>query len=131
MVKGREGSNELLSIGEVSSVTAVAVSAIRYYDEIGLIAAVSRVGGKRRFAPEVVGRISFIRRAKDAGFSLDDIGNILDDTSGEWRSLVAAKRLELAERRKRLDELIGMLDEIGECGCSVVVNCPMWEPVAS
>ena len=65
---------DLLSIGQVAQTTGLAVSAVRYYDDIGLIEASARVGGKRRFAPEIVGRVSFVQRAQEAGFSLDEIG---------------------------------------------------------
>ena len=85
----------LLPIGAVAKTTGIAVSAVRYYDEIGVITAVSRVGGKRRFAPETVGRVSFILRAQDAGFSLDAIRTILDDTAGGWRALVESQHVEL------------------------------------
>ena len=57
---------DLLPIGEVARSTGLAVSAVRYYDEIGVITASARVGGKRRFDPDTVGRVSFIRRAQEA-----------------------------------------------------------------
>lgn len=122
---------QLLSIGEVARAAGLATSAIRYYDEIGIVVPVTREGGKRRYDNEAVGRINFIRRSQVAGFSLEDIARILDDTNGAWRGLVRAKRDELAERRAQLDELITMLDEIGECGCSAVAECPAALPGSS
>ena len=80
----------LLPIGEVADSAGVAVSAVRYYDEIGVITAIARVGGKRRFDPDTVGRVSFIRRAQEAGFSLEEIRTILDDAQGGWHDLVEA-----------------------------------------
>lgn len=116
---------EQLTIGQVADRTGLAVSAIRYYDDIGLLEPLARVGGKRRFPVSAVGRISFVRRSQEAGFSLDEIASILDDTSGGWRSLVDAKRQELRERRARLDTMIDILSEIGECGCEIVAECPL------
>ncbi|GMQ94177.1 MAG: MerR family transcriptional regulator [Acidimicrobiia bacterium] len=113
----------LLPIGEVADSTGVAVSTVRYYDEIGVITAAARVGGKRRFDTDTVGRVSFIRRAQEAGFSLDEIRALLDDTQGGWRNLVEDKLAELSKRRERLDAMIVMLGEIAECGCEVVVSC--------
>lgn len=113
-----------LTIGAVANQTGASVSAIRYYDRIGLIAAAARVGGKRRFTDDTIGRVSFIRRSQEAGFSLDEIRRILDDTAGGWRDLVSSKRTELTRRRDRLDLMIGMLDEIAECGCTAVASCP-------
>jgi len=114
----------LLSIGEVAARTGLKVTAVRYYDEIGLIASTSRVGGKRRFAPDVVGRISFVRRARDAGFTLEEIGGMLDDSVGDWRAVVDAKLDELVERRRRLDTMIDVLREVRRCGCDAVADCP-------
>jgi len=118
----------LLPIGEVADATGVAVSAVRYYDEIGVITATARVGGKRRFDPDTVGRVSFIRRAQEAGFSLEEIRTILDDAQGGWHDLVEEKLAELSERRDRLDTMIAMLGEIRDCGCEVVASCPRAMP---
>jgi len=118
----------LLPIGEVADSTGVAVSAVRYYDEIGVITATARVGGKRRFDPDTVGRVSFIRRAQEAGFSLDEIRTILDETQDAWHSLVEEKLAELSERRDRLDTMISMLVEIRDCGCDAVASCPRAMP---
>ncbi len=119
---------DLLPIGEVARSTGVAVSAVRYYDEIGVITASARVGGKRRFDPGTVGRVSFIRRAQEAGFSLDEIRTILDETQGGWHGLVEDKLAELSERRDRLDTMINMLAEIRDCGCEAVASCPRAMP---
>ena len=115
----------LLQIGEVARTTGITVSAVRYYDEIGVISAVARVGGKRRFDPETVGRVNFILRAQEAGFSLDDIKTVLDDTAGDWRDLVEKKLDELIGRRNRLDTMIAMVTEIRDCGCGAVASCPL------
>lgn len=121
-------SADLLAIGEVARSTGIAVSAVRYYDEVGLIAAAGRVGGKRRFDPGTVGRVSFIRRAREAGFSLDEIRLILSDEDGGWHHLVESKLVELTARRDRLNTMIGMLAEIRACGCGAVANCPRATP---
>ncbi len=118
----------LLPIGEVADSTGVTVSAVRYYDEIGVITATTRIGGKRRFDPDTVGRVSFIRRAQEAGFSLDEIRTLLDDTQGGWRDLVEDKLAELSERRERLDVMISMLGDMRDCGCEVVASCPRATP---
>lgn len=118
----------LLPIGEVARNTGVAVSALRYYDQIGVITASTRVGGKRRFDPDTVGRVSFIRRAQEAGFTLDEIRMVLNDEQGGWRGLVEDKMAELSERRDRLDVMIAMLGEIRDCGCEVVASCPRVSP---
>lgn len=118
-------STDLLPIGEVAKNTGISVSAVRYYEEIGVISSATRVGGKRRFDPATIGRVSFIRRAQEAGFSLEEIGTILDDETGIWRVLVDDKLIELTERKDRLETMISMLAEIRECGCGAVAACPL------
>ncbi|GJM39118.1 MAG: redox-sensitive transcriptional activator SoxR [Acidimicrobiales bacterium] len=113
-----------LSIGTVAERTGLAVSAVRYYDEIDLIETAERVGGKRRFDPGTVGRVNFIRRCQDAGLALDEIRRMLDDADGSWRDLVDAKIGDLERRRTELDEMIAFLVEMSDCGCTVVAACP-------
>jgi len=115
---------ELLPIGGIASETGSTVSAIRYYEEIGMIEARTRVGGKRRFHPDTIGRVSFIRRAQEAGFTLGEIRLILDDEAGGWLGLVDDKIADLAKRREKLEWMISMLSEIRDCGCEVVASCP-------
>ena len=117
-------STDLLPIGEVAKTTGIAVSAVRYYEEIGIISAVTRVGGKRRFGPNTIGRVNFVLRAREAGFCLDDIRAILDDTAGGWRDLIESQLVELTQRRDRLDMMIAMVAEIRDCGCDAVASCP-------
>lgn len=116
-------SRVLLSIGEVASATGATIPAIRHYDALGLIQVGARVGGKRRFEAETVGRVNFVRRAQEAGFSLNEVRQILDDSSGVWHTLVEAKIAELVERRSRLADMMDMLAEIRDCGCRVVAEC--------
>lgn len=120
-------SDALLSIGEVASSVGLKVSAVRYYDDIGLIKSTVRVGGKRRFDRATVGRVNFVQRAKGAGFTLDEIQQILADDAGNWQELLAAKLAELKQRRDQLDITISLLSEIQVCGCQVVATCPRYE----
>ncbi len=117
----------LLSIGEVADSTGLTVSAVRYYDEIGLIDTTTRIGGKRRFGPDTIGRVNFVRRSQEAGFSLEEVRLILDDTAGGWRDLVEAKLVELHRQRDHIDTMISTLREIQDCGCQVVANCTRFE----
>lgn len=116
-------SKTLLKIGEVASAVGISVSALRYYDEIGMISAVERVGGKRRFDPDILPRLRFIQKAKEAGFALDDIRSILDDKAGGWHDLVDRKKVELTVHRNQLNSMILLLDQISRCGCRDAVSC--------
>ncbi|MFI6907159.1 MerR family transcriptional regulator [Nonomuraea sp. NPDC050394] len=96
-----------LSIGQLAARTGVAASALRYYEELGLIAAPERVGGRRCYPEslvELVGRILVLR---DAGFSLRETGRLLElraPSDVRWRRLVEGKVAELEERIARAHE---------------------------
>ena len=113
-----------IAIGEVAQGAGVSVSAVRYYDQLGIIEVDERVGGKRRFSTETIGRVSFIKRCQEFGFTLDEIKDLLDDQARGWRSLVDTKLVDLSAQRARLDQMIEMLTEIRECGCETVGECP-------
>lgn len=67
-----------LSIGAVAKAAGVSVEAIRYYEKEGLLEKARRTeGGYRQYAPDAIRRLAFIGRAKDLGFSLDEIGDLL------------------------------------------------------
>jgi DNA-binding transcriptional MerR regulator len=114
----------LLPIGQLAKATGVSISTIRYYDEIGIVNPAGRVGGKRRLAPEAIGRISFVRRAQEAGFTLSDIKTILDDQARLWPALVRTHLESLRTKRAQLDVMISMLEEVERCGCEIVAECP-------
>lgn len=113
-----------LAIGELAEASGVSVSAIRYYEKRGLVQPAARVGGKRRFDRGTVGRVNFVRRAREAGFALDDVRRILDDRSGEWPDIVSHHLDDLRRHRNELDVMITMVDEMRRCGCEVVAQCP-------
>lgn len=69
----------MLRIGKLAATTGVSVPTIRYYEQIGLLPEADRTAsGYRRFAPEAVRRLRFIRRAQQLGFSLDEIRELLE-----------------------------------------------------
>jgi len=68
----------IFSIGEVAKETGISVEAIRFYEKRGLIKAPTRTAsGYRQYSPDAVRRIRFIQHAKDAGFTLGEIGELL------------------------------------------------------
>ena len=110
-----------LAIGDVAKQAGVSVAAIRYYEERGIVTPAGRVGGKRRFGTDAVGRLSFVRQAKDVGFSLDEIGHILNGDA--WPEVLESKLVELSEQRAKLDSMISLLSEAKRCGCDVITTC--------
>lgn len=114
----------LLPIGELAAATGVTVSALRHYDDIGIITPTERIGGKRRFDSDAIGRVNFVRRAQRFGFSLVEIRDVLDDRSGQSHKLAQAKIEQLQARQLELAAMIELLTEVVECGCQVVAECP-------
>ena len=68
---------DLLPIGEVARRAGVAASALRYYEEEGLVAAVRPAGGQRRYPRSVLRRLAFVRAAQNVGLTLDEIREAL------------------------------------------------------
>lgn len=121
-----------LSIGEVAEKAGVAVSAIRFYERNGLLPEAERVGGQRRFTPETVRRLGIIDVAKQAGFSLDEVGVLLtsiDDGTPAYeqlRALAARKLPEVDALIERAQAMRDWLAIAGECGCESLESCGLF-----
>ena len=126
---------KLLTIGELSARTGVAVSAIRYYADGGLVHAYRTNAGQRRFARADIRRVSFILIAQQLGLSLEEIRSTLDElpegrtpNKADWaristgiKARVDARLAELERIRSRLDGCIG-------CGCLSLETCQLYNP---
>ena len=126
---------ELLSIGEVSERTGVAVSALRFYDAEGFITSVRSAGGQRRFSREVLRRIAFIRVAQTIGLTLDEIRDALatlprgrTPTKADWGRLSRAWRPRLDEQIALLERLRDQLTSCIGCGCLSLQACALYNP---
>jgi MerR family redox-sensitive transcriptional activator SoxR len=122
-----------LSIGEVSARTGLAVSAIRYYVDQGLVDAIRGPGGNRRFMRADIRRISFILIAQRLGFSLADIRSKLallpagrTPTKPDWQQLSAGMRNELDDKIAMLQRLRDRLDGCIGCGCLSLETCALY-----
>jgi MerR family redox-sensitive transcriptional activator SoxR len=125
----------MLTIGEVSRRSGVASSALRFYEERGLIAS-ERVGtGHRRYPQRVMRRIAFIVFAQRVGLSLDEIGEELAGlpadrapTRRDWSRLSEGWRRRIDERIAELERLrVGLTECIG-CGCLSLDRCALSNP---
>ena len=121
-------STAMLLIGEVAARSGVASSAIRYYEELGLVAPAGRESGRRVFAASAANRVRAIAAAREAGFSLDEIRDLLDSqTEGteQWRRLVEAKISEVHSRIAQLHIIEATLQSSLSCGCRAWDECPI------
>ena len=127
-----------ISIGELSRRSQVKVPTIRFYEQIGLLPEPPRTEGKqRRYDEHAVRRLNFIRHARELGFEVDTIRELLDlstqpDRSCEDADRIARHHLEEVDRRiSRLIALRGELTRmIGECGHGRVAECRVIQVLA-
>lgn len=125
----------LLAIGALSTRTGAAVSAIRYYEEQGLITAIRASSGHRRFERSTIRRISFIRICQQLGYSLEEIATQLASlpggrtpTESDWERLAASFRSDIDRRIGQLTELKDKLDGCIGCGCLSLQRCALYNP---
>ena len=124
-----------LTIGRVAERSGLAVSAIRYYEELGLIAAQRTDGGQRRFHREVLRRLAVIQAAQRVGLSLEEIGTALSclpteaaPTEDQWAALSSTWRPVLDARIRVLEGLRDQLDRCIGCGCLSLEACGLRNP---
>ena len=124
-----------LTIGQVSARSGVAPSALRYYEEQGLVATTRTPGGARRYPRTVLRRLAFVRAAQNVGLSLSEIRAALD-TLPEGRPPTARDWARLSRGwRDRLDEQIAALTQLRDgltscigCGCLSLGRCALSNP---
>ncbi|WP_135454420.1 MerR family transcriptional regulator [Mycobacterium sp. DL99] len=115
-----------LTIGDVTQRTGVAQTALRYYEQVGLLPAPERVGGQRRYQESVLTRLEVIRLCKTAGFSLTEIGLLLkDDTPGRpvARELAQTKLAEIDAQMEALARARAVIEWGMRCKCPSIELC--------
>lgn len=124
-----------LTIGAVSARTGVAPSALRFYEDEGLIHAERTPSGQRRYAKATIRRISFIRAAQELGLSLAEIGDSLralpdrrTPTEKDWARLSAEWRPRIDAQIALLERLRDHLDGCIGCGCLSMKVCKLVNP---
>jgi MerR family redox-sensitive transcriptional activator SoxR len=126
---------DLLPIGEVATRAGMAPSALRYYEDQGLIESTRTAGGARRYPRSVLRRLAVIRAARNVGLSLTEIRAALA-TLPEGRPPTARDWARLSKDwRDRLDEQIAALSQLRDglsscigCGCLSLGRCALSNP---
>jgi DNA-binding transcriptional MerR regulator len=113
----------LLSIGELSERTGVPTSALRYYDELGLVRPSARAAGRRRYAASAVRDVGAVLFFRDIGFSLAEIGRLIAGERQGQRELVDHKLAELAEQQHRIEVARTALEHGRQCPASEFTQC--------
>jgi MerR family transcriptional regulator, redox-sensitive transcriptional activator SoxR len=127
--------SELLTIGEVARRSGVAASALRYYEERGLIASERAGSGHRRYRRPVLRRIAFVVFAQRIGLTLEEIAAELGKLPGhrapsrrDWSRLSGSWTSRIDERIAELERLKSGLTECIGCGCLSLDRCRLANP---
>jgi MerR family redox-sensitive transcriptional activator SoxR len=117
-----------MTIGQVSKETGLAASAIRFYEQAGLLPKPTRIGGRRMYDSSILERLAVIERAKACGFSLTETRQLFygfresAPPSERWRTLARRKLAELEDLERKIAATRELLQrtcactDLGECG---------------
>src|SRR5215217_4013812 len=124
-----------MSIGEVGQRARVRPSALRYYEGVGLLSRPERENGRRRYGGEVLRevlrRLAFVRVAQQAGFTISEIGTLLDGFSDDtppserWRVLAQEKLPEVEALVERALDMKDLLERGLRCECVSMDDCAL------
>ena len=124
-----------LTIGELSARSGVAPSALRYYEDEGLIQSERTTGNQRRYQRVTLRRVAFIRSAQRVGLTLDEISDALatlpegrTPTKADWARLSRAWRPRLDAQIALLERLRDQLTSCIGCGCLSLQACALYNP---
>lgn len=124
-----------LKPGQVAQRAGVAVSALHYYESLGLISSRRTAGNRREYRRDTLRVIAFIRTAQRLGLSLDRIKEAIDQlpeeglpTKRDWARISRQWHDELTERIEELTALRDRFSNCIGCGCLSLVSCPYSNP---
>lgn len=127
--------NESITIGQLASRTGISVSAIRFYEERGLLTSFRTSGNQRRFRRSDIRRISFILIAQKLGLNLAEIERALaalpsgrTPTRADWTKVSRVIRDQLDEKIAMLERTRERLDGCIGCGCLSLKRCQIYNP---
>ena len=118
-----------LTISKAAKRFGLRASALRYYEQIGVIPPAHRCGGQRRYDASALRRLAIVQRARQLGFSLKEIQILFSNfTSGppiskRWHDLSQAKLAELDEQIAQINAMQEMLRKMMRCRCSAFDQC--------
>ena len=128
-------TTDLLTVGEVARRSGFAASALRFYEDQGLIRSTRTSGNQRRYERSVLRRLAFIRAARNVGLNLDEIADALatlpdgrPPTRADWARLSRSWRQRLDDQIAALTAVRDGLESCIGCGCLSMRTCAMQNP---
>ncbi len=129
---------EDIAIGELSRRTGCNIETVRYYERIGLLPKPTRRGTYRRYEAGDVERLAFVRRARELGFTLDEVRALLDLASGGQDACAEVREIavtHLADVRARIADLRAMERALAQavrgCDAGEMAGCPVSSALSS
>lgn len=126
-------SKDLISIGEMSNRTGLSVSAIRFYEDKGLVEPIRTSGNQRRFLRSDIRRLSFILIAQQLGLALGEIESEMKKlpsnrtpNARDWQKISRSIRGGIAEKIALLERTRDRLDGCIGCGCLSLTHCQLY-----
>jgi DNA-binding transcriptional MerR regulator len=119
-----------LSISNVAAASGLRPSALRYYEEAGLITPAGRRGGRRIYRPDVLSRLALVALAREVGFTVPEIAALLGGHANDkerWREMAERKLGEIDLQMERLQAMKRLLRAAAACECSGVDACEVIE----
>lgn len=128
--------DESFTIGDLAKRSGVATSALRYYEERGLITSDRTAGNQRRYPRATLRTVSVIRAAQEVGLTLNEIGHALESlpdsrtpTRADWERLARGWREQMDSRILALEALRDDLTSCIGCGCLSLKSCALLNPL--
>jgi MerR family redox-sensitive transcriptional activator SoxR len=118
-----------MTIGEVAKLGGLRASAIRYYEKSGLLPKPMRAGGQRRYDGAILERLAVLERAKDCGFTLEEVRTLFHgfrsdvSLSKRWQDLARQKIAELDALAERVTAMKELLERAQKCQCLDFEEC--------
>ncbi len=120
----------LLTISQVAQQLQLRPSAIRYYEQIGILPTAQRISGQRRYDSSVLHRLAIVQRARQLGFTLDEIREMFFGFGGKtpasrrWQRLSQRKLAELDKLQEEIRTMQMLLRKmIEKCSCTTLEQC--------
>src|SRR5262245_52150500 len=120
-------SDQLLTIGELARRAGVATSALRYYEDLGLLPPATRISGQRRYRESAAGLVGIILLLRDVGFSLSEQKAFMASRAvalDEWRRLARRKLAQLDEQIAKARAAQEAINRALRCPHEDIVQCP-------
>lgn len=129
LMRNESLSNPPLSIGAVAKRAGLRVSALRYYESVGLIAPARRVAGRRVYDETVFSSIALVQLAQDAGFTVAEMRKLLSGfdpstpASARWQTMARRKLTDVERRIEQAERMKQLLEKLLQCRCESLEQC--------